>query len=135
MFLKKHDRFKDGKNHTYWSLRETIRTPDGPRQRTLCYLGELNNSQEKRWRKTVKVFNQEGEEEQLSLFPADRAPEEDDKDVTKIDLKTVRLERCREFGAVYLAWQMWKKLGLDKFWEEKIDPQEEEHQGRFPDIE
>ena len=23
---------------------ETVRTPDGPRKRTICYLGELNNS-------------------------------------------------------------------------------------------
>jgi hypothetical protein len=39
-----HQRIKNGKPHTYWSLVETVRTPDGPRQRTLCYLGELNDS-------------------------------------------------------------------------------------------
>jgi len=43
MFLRAHGRQKDGKNHTYWSLVETVRTPDGPRQRTVCYLGELND--------------------------------------------------------------------------------------------
>jgi hypothetical protein len=42
MFLRPHQRNKDGKEHTYWSLVETVRTVDGPRQRTLCYLGELN---------------------------------------------------------------------------------------------
>ena len=36
MFLRPHHRDKDGKRHTYWSLVETIRTADGPRQRTLC---------------------------------------------------------------------------------------------------
>jgi hypothetical protein len=38
MFLRAHERRKDGKEHTYWSLVETVRTADGPRQRTLCYL-------------------------------------------------------------------------------------------------
>lgn len=44
MFLRQHTRSKDGKDHTYWSLVETVRTPEGPRQRTVCYLGELNHS-------------------------------------------------------------------------------------------
>ena len=43
MFLRPHARSKDGKDHTYWSLVETLRTADGPRQKTLCYLGELNS--------------------------------------------------------------------------------------------
>ena len=38
MFLRRHSRNKDSKDHTYWSLVETVRTPDGPRQKTLCYL-------------------------------------------------------------------------------------------------
>ena len=44
MFLRPNRRSKDGKEHTYWSLVETVRTPDGPRQRTVCHLGELNSS-------------------------------------------------------------------------------------------
>ena len=51
MFLRAHGRSKDGKAHRYWSLVETVRTPDGPRQRTLCYLGELNDSAQARWLK------------------------------------------------------------------------------------
>ena len=70
MFLRPHSRNKDGKEHTYWSLVETVRTPDGPRQKTLCYLGELNSSAEARWLTTVEVFNQQGEAQQLKLFPS-----------------------------------------------------------------
>jgi hypothetical protein len=44
MFLRPHHRDKNGKRHTYWLLVETIRTADGRRQRTLCHLGELNDS-------------------------------------------------------------------------------------------
>jgi hypothetical protein len=60
MFLRPNYRSKDGKDHTYWSLVETVRTPDGPRQRTLCHLGELNRSAQARWLKTVEVFNEQG---------------------------------------------------------------------------
>jgi len=69
MFLRAHTRKKDGKRHRYWSLVETVRTPDGPRQRRLCYLGELNDSAQARWLRTVDVFNAQGEAEQLSCFP------------------------------------------------------------------
>jgi hypothetical protein len=57
MFLRPHQRSKDGKGHTYWSLVETVRTTDGPRQRTLCYLGELNGSAQARWLKSIEVLN------------------------------------------------------------------------------
>jgi hypothetical protein len=53
MFLRQHERIKDGKEHSYWSLVETVRTADGPRQRTLCYLGDLNGSAHARWQKTA----------------------------------------------------------------------------------
>ncbi len=57
MFLRPNRRTKDGKEHTYWSLVETVRTPDGPRQRTPCYLRELNGKTQARWIKTIEVFN------------------------------------------------------------------------------
>src|SRR5712671_2170858 len=59
MFLRSHQRTKDGKDHIYWSLVETARMADGPRQKTLCYLGELNSSAQARWVKTIEVFNDE----------------------------------------------------------------------------
>jgi hypothetical protein len=61
MFLRPNHRSKDGKDHTYWSLGETVRTADGPRRKTLCYLGELNSSAQARWLRTVEVFNDRGE--------------------------------------------------------------------------
>jgi hypothetical protein len=67
MFLRPNYRAKDGKDHIYWSLVETVRTVDGPRQRTLCYLGELNGSAQARWLKSVEVFNEQGGVEQLKL--------------------------------------------------------------------
>jgi hypothetical protein len=55
MFLRPNQRSKDGKEHTYWSLVETVRTADGPRQKTLCHLGELNTTAPTRWLRTVEV--------------------------------------------------------------------------------
>jgi transposase len=121
MFLRPNHRGKDGKDHTYWSLVETVRTPDGPRQKTLCYLGELNSSAEARWLTTVEVFNQQGEAQQLKLFPSHVAPPEDDPQVARVLLNKVRLERTRQFGGCFLGLELWKRLELDRFFEQAVD--------------
>src|SRR3989442_11646593 len=99
-------------------LVEMVRTPEGPRQRTLCYLGELNDSAQARWLKTIEVFNEDGESRQLKLFPADVEPPEDDSNVARILLNKVRLERSRQFGNCYVGLDLWKRLELDRFYEE-----------------
>src|ERR1700731_2543865 len=109
MFLRAHRREKDGKDHTYWSLVETVRTPDGPRQRTLCYLGELNDSAQARWLKTIEVFNAQGESQQLKLFPCEVAPPEGDASVARVRLDKERLERSGRFGDGFLALELWKR--------------------------
>src|SRR6266852_3303485 len=121
MFLRPNHRGKDGKDHTYWSLVETVRTADGPRQKTLCYLGELNSSAHARWVKTIEVFNEQGETQQLKLFPSDVEPLVDDPQVARVLLNKVRLERTRQFGACYLGIELWKRLGLDRFFAQTID--------------
>src|SRR5271167_117799 len=121
MFLRPHQRKKDGKEHTYWSLVESVRTPDGPRHRTLCHLGELNGSDQARWLKTIEVFNEQGESEQLKLFPSEVEPPADDPQVARVLVNRVRLERTRQFGAGFLGWELWKRLGLDGFFEQAMD--------------
>src|SRR5215831_1002700 len=123
MFLRPNRRSKDGKEHTYWSLVETIRTADGPRQKTLCYLGELNGSAQARWLKTVEVFNEQGEREQLKLFPAEVEAPADDPQVARVLVNQLRLERVRQFGACWLGWELWRRLGLDGFFAERLDGQ------------
>jgi transposase len=124
MFLRSHRRDKDGKDHTYWSLVETVRTPDGPRQKTLCYLGELNNSAQARWLKTIEVFNEQGESQQLKLFPCQVEPPPDDPQVARVLLNKVRLERTRQFGSPWLGLELWKRLELDRFFEKVVDEHE-----------
>jgi transposase len=124
MFLRLNRRTKDGKDHTYWSLVETVRTPDGPRQKTLCYLGELNSSAQARWLKTIEVFNEQGEAQQLKLFPAHVEPPPDDPQVARVLLNKVRLERTRQFGSCWLGLELWKRLELDRFFADAVDEQE-----------
>lgn len=121
MFVRANRRRKDGKDHCYWSLVETVRTPDGPRQRTICYLGELNSAGEARWRKTVRIFNAQGEEQQLALFPAGAAPRQTDAPTVEIRLDRIRWTRPRDFGDVWLGWHLWQRLGLDGFCQRTLD--------------
>src|SRR5207302_3493200 len=121
MFLRPNRRTKDGKDHSYWSLVETVRGPSGPRQRTLCYLGELNSSAQARWLKTVEVFNEQGETEQLKLFPSHIEPPANDPQVVRVLVNQVRLERARQFGACFLGWELWKRLVLDGFFQLAMD--------------
>lgn len=128
MFLRGHHREKDGNDHMYWSLVETVRTPDGPRQRTVCYLGELNSSAQARWLKTIEVFNEQGETQQLKLFPSQVEVPAGDPQVARVLLNKVRLERTRQFGACWLGLELWRRLELDCFFEQAVD----EHEADVP---
>lgn len=121
MFLRANHREKDGKRHTYWSLVETVRTPDGPRQRTVCHLGELNDSAQARWLTTIEVFNEAGERHQLKLFPSDVAPPSDEGEVAQVLVQRVRLERTRQLGPCLLGLALWRQLQLDDFFAARVD--------------
>lgn len=115
MFLRRYGRTKDGKKHFYYALVESVRTAAGPRQRVVAHLGELNHDQEYRWQRTVTIYNCQGNEQQLRLFPDDDAiPPSDDPDVVRIRLKKVGWGNGRRFGDVWLAHWLWQYVGLDK---------------------
>jgi hypothetical protein len=117
MFLKAHTRTKDGKQHSYYSLVESVRTARGPQHRTLAYLGELNSTREFAWRKSIAVFNGVGEECQLELFASDAPGLPSGERVAQVVLDRVRWERARDFGEIFLAWHLWRLLGLDRLLE------------------
>jgi hypothetical protein len=118
MFLKCSIRKKDGKEHRYWSLVENRRISRGRViQRHVLYLGEINDSQEAAWRKTIEVFEDERPQpRKISLFPEDRALELADETVVRIRLKELALRRPRQWGACWLAGNLYEQLGLDGFW-------------------
>ena len=114
MFLRRYVRTKDGKQHTYYALVESLRTDAGPRQQIVAYLGELNHDQEQRWQRTVVFYNRQGEAQQLRLFPDDQQVSlPDDPDMVRIRLSRVGWTNSRRFGDVWLARWLWQFLRLD----------------------
>jgi len=125
MFLKQLTRCKNGKQHTYWALVESIRTAKGSRHRVVAYLGELKKGEQNGWAYLGKHL-QKHQRPQSSLFdpPHYDDPDEDEKVLVK--LKDIKLERLRDFGDVWLALGLWKLLGLDKLLSECIAQGREE---------
>jgi transposase len=124
MFLRCQRRKKDGKVHEYWSVVENRRLADGRvAQRQVLYLGEINASQREAWRKTIEVCDQ-GQRRQVALFPAGSMPC-GDVDAVGVCLSQLRLERPRQWGACWLALQLWQQLELDNFWRPRLPPSRE----------
>ncbi|MGH9396037.1 MAG: hypothetical protein ACRD18_04220 [Terriglobia bacterium] len=101
MFLRSHRRFKDGKGHRYWSVEESRRLRSGGvAQRRVLYLGEINDSQQATWRKTLEVFDEaEQRARTLSLFPEDREIPADALDGVQVKLAEMELRRPRAYGS------------------------------------
>jgi len=92
-----------------------------PIQRTVLYLGEINDSQEAAWRKTLEVFD-EGEQRHssLSLFPDDREVPAEAVNSIQVKLSEMELHRPRAFGNCWLGCELWRQLGLEEFWEQRL---------------
>ena len=122
MFLRASNRKKDGKDHRYFSIVENRRLPAGKTvQRTVLYLGEINDQQQAAWRKTLEVFDeQEQRYTALSLFPDDREIPLDAVDSVQVKLSGLELRRPRIFGHCWLACELWQQLGLDEFWQARL---------------
>ncbi|MGH9682580.1 MAG: IS1634 family transposase [Candidatus Acidiferrales bacterium] len=122
MFLRSIHRKKDGKDHRYFSIVENHRiASDKTVQRTVLYLGEINDQQQATWRKTLSVFDDEQQEyANLSLFPDDREIPADAVDSLQVKLSGLELRRPRLFGSCWLGCQLWRQLDLDKFWDARL---------------
>lgn len=123
MFLRSTPRKKDGKEHRYWSIVENARVAGGRVvQRHVLYLGEINSSQEAAWRKGIEVFEDGAMAPRtLALFPEDRcAIESADASIIRLRLSQLRLCRPRQWGACWLVLTLWRELGLDRFWSERL---------------
>ena len=122
VFLRSTNRKKDGKDHRYFSVVENQRVAGGKTiQRTVLYLGEINDQQQIAWRKTLEVFDEQGQRyRNLSLFPEDRPLPEDAVDSIQVRLSGLQLRRARPFGNCWLASELWDQLGLGEFWRTRM---------------
>src|SRR5262244_3431920 len=131
MFLRCKVRRKDGKQHRYWSVVENTRVAGGRVvQRHVLYLGEINDSQEVAWRRSIDVLEDGAAQPQtLSLFPEDRcAAALADASTVHVKLSQLQLRRPRQWGACWLALTLWRELQLDQFWSTRLGVS---HKGRI----
>jgi hypothetical protein len=123
MHLKCHRRFKDGKEHRYWSIVESRRcSAQRIVQRHVLYLGEINDSQKETWLKCIEVFDAKSQQQvRLALFPADRALPEHAVDCgVQVRLRDFFIRHPRQWGACWLFLELWRELHLDRFWKERL---------------
>lgn len=124
MFLRRNRRRKNGETYEYWTLVETVRTARGPRQRIVATLGKLPGLDEDErvgWEEVTRLLDgrpREAGQGDLFRKPADPPT------WAQVDLSGVRVERVRDFGKVYVALALWRRLGLHEFFGEQI------HHGR-----
>ena len=121
MFLRATKRIKDGKEHRYWSVVESVRTRRGVHQRQLLYLGELNDSQKAQWCSALDVLDESTDSvRQMSLFPEDRTPPPDVSNPVQVRLSQMTLRHPRQWGGCWLAMELWTQLDLDRFWKPRL---------------
>lgn len=120
MFLRETNRCKDGKDHRYYSVVENRRVRDGRCvQKTVLYLGEINDSQKASWVRAIEVV--EGRQRrQLALFPEDRKIPEGVGEIVRLRMEGLELRRPRQWGACWLACELWEMLGLGRFWRDRL---------------
>jgi transposase len=110
MFIRPIHVNKNGKRHAYWALVESYRTTQGPRQRTIAYLGQLDH----KGRLGIHKVAQGNTDYQRDLF------EEVEPEWIEIDARRIHVENGRQFGGCWLALNLLDKLGLASLFETVI---------------
>jgi len=121
-YLHYHHRFKNGKDHCYCSIAEKVKTRRGWVQRHLLYLGEINDSQKESWTKATEVFDPVlRQTQELALYAADKeVPQHAASYGVQVQLDQFELRRPRQWGACWVACQLWDQLQLDEFWRSRL---------------
>jgi transposase len=127
LFLRGHERRKDGKTNTYWSLVENRRCAGGRVvQRHVLYLGKLTAAQELNWQKTAEQFADGSTSEQsLAGLATERELQRREAAAIAVHLKQFRIERPRQWGACWVALRAWNILKLSEFWSSRLPPSRE----------
>jgi transposase len=127
IFLRGHERRKDGKTNTYWSLVENRRCADGRVvQRHVLYLGKLTPAQELSWEKTAAQLEDKPRlGEALPGLAGERELQRKEAAAIAVHLKQFRIERPRQWGACWVALTVWNLLKLSEFWSSRLPPSRE----------
>lgn len=124
MFIRKTVKRHNGRSYTTYLLVESVRTPQGPRQRTICSLGDLSPGPRQKWLGLVNRVEAalqgqaplDGPDPLVEgivdkIRSVEPRPRQDD-DVVAVHADQVSLEKAREAGPVHVGHQMWRRLGL-----------------------
>ncbi len=132
MFLRRNRRTLDGETYEYWTLCKTVRTAKGPRQQIVATLGKapgLESAARRGWEEIAELLEGrapapvQGRLEEPLAGPIQAQPR---PQWAQVDLAGVRVERVRDFGQIYLALSLWRRLGLHTLLREIIEPGREE---------
>src|SRR5881409_552064 len=127
MYIRKNTRKHKGKTYTNYLLVESVQTPKGPRQRTICSLGNLEPAPQEEW---LALAHRLGAslQEQLSMGASQvdineivakarrwkrRTHFVDPGSVIEVDSDRVDIEEAREAGPVHVGHQIWRQLTID----------------------
>src|SRR5215470_43245 len=119
MFLRRLHQTRNGRTYTYYSLVETVRSPTGAvRQRTICYLGRLDNLQPPDW---LRLAERLPDPAWLPRLQAEvgYVPPSAGGTVATVEVIPASISWCRprRFGDVYVALRAWQYLGLDRLFQ------------------
>jgi hypothetical protein len=118
MYLRRTTKKTGGTAYECWLLVESSRTVRGPRQRVVATIGQLPGLDHEEgigWEEIGRLLSGKPQPEP-GLF---EQPEEPPSWAT-VTISSVRVERLRHFGDVYLGLPRWNKLGLADFCREHI---------------
>jgi len=119
MFLRRHRRESGGETYEYWTLVKSVRTSRGPRQQTVAQLGKLpglNDEVRVGWEHIGEILD--GRVHQCDFVLGDSEPPQ----WARVDVSRLGVERLRSFGDVFLGLALWRRLQLDRYFDEVMEP-------------
>jgi transposase len=120
MFLRRMQQTRNGQTYTYYALVETLRTSSGDvRQRTVCYLGRLDNLRPPDWLHIAERLPDPAWLPRLQEAVGYVPPPPGTGSVKTISVvaTSISWQRPRRLGDVYVALHAWQHLGLDRLLE------------------
>jgi len=124
MFLRRLQQTRNGRTYTYFALVETTRTASGNvRQRTVCYLGRLDNLQPPDWLRIAQRLPDPAWLPRLQQ-EVGYVPPPDTGAIATVEVlpRSISWTNPRRFGDIYVALRAWQHLGLDRLMQRLLRP-------------
>ena len=135
MYIRKSIRKHKDKTYTSYLLVESVSTPKGPRQKTICSLGDLAPKPREQWLNIARrmhaalagqyaLFDEPPEvvealdnvgarrRQRRSVARADRPRSA--HNTIRVDPERVAVESVREAGTVHVGLAFWRRMGFDE---------------------